>query len=691
MSGKSKWVWAIMRIAIIVFIIVDVSSMLAQDYNPRWPRIVFQRPRGDTGGTTDQAFARFDWAANSGGGTKGANLAQCVKAINPNIVYLGTAKPQGFWPNSDPADFHLTKSQYAILLQETQGGETEILVSSTEGFPTVRKDMYAFIGDDIFKYKDLEDDKFVDINTTDENLRIEAHSYGDTITMPIRRSGVGMMPNFTRFVPEVNGKKSWEYFVDERFSNTDFSAFDGVFYDAYHIQLWKSMFPDLDLDRNHVNDWPEHGQAWIRQEWAAGVTNLENYERQRFEELHPNKPSIIVVNTGVGEGDDNHERYAFDILNGMKWEGFFRYAYDWDSMFEINQLWEENGRQPVMMMIEDYVKEKNAETGKNDYKYMRYGLTTALVSGAYYGRTFGDYYYIYLYYDEFDTDLGYPTGGPQELPNGCYARFFDRGVAICNPTGDVRTLTNADLQGLSGYDGPYWQLRAGQDPEFNNGSQFNAVELYGAIGSQPKQNRGDGILLFNEPDTVLCPILIGNCHNNDTSPGSVPLETTGNWNTVRSAYDSTVQNPYYSHWNSSDDEGWAHFTAPSGSGSTYAKWTPTIGLAGYYEIAEWHGWVGDYESSVDEATNAPYEVFVNGQRILAGTINFQANIGKWNRIGIAWLPEGSSSYVKVTNKANGTVIADCMQFTYLGQHDISDTTPPDQPKNVKVEHGEGQQ
>ena len=689
MFRKTSWAWIVPGAAVLAFIALDVGSMLAQDYNPRWPRIVFQRPRGDTGGTTDYAFARFEWAANAGLGNKGSDLARRVKGINPDIVYMGTSR-QGMWPGGDPAEFHATKSQYAVLMQDTQGGETEILVSTTEGFSTARNERFAFIGSDVFMYRDLESDKFIGIPADDPDYSIGAHSAGDTITMPVRRSGIGMLPNFTRFPPLVDGKTSWEYFVDKRFVKTDFSAFDGIFYDAYHIQLWQSMFPDLDLDRNHVNDWKEHGRSWIRQVWKEGIINMETYERQRFEELHPDKPSVIVVNTGVGEGDDGHETYAFDILNGMKWEGFFRYAYSWEQMFEVNQLWEDRGQQPAMMMIEDYVKEKNAETGKNDYRYMRYGLTTALVSGAYYGRTFGDYYYIYLYYDEFDSDLGHPTAKPQELPNGCYVRFFDRGVAICNPTGDYRTVTDGDLSALSGYNGPYWRLRAGQDSEFNNGSQFDSVDLYGETGNKPKQNRGDGIVLFNQSDTVLCPILVGNCNNNDTSPGSVPLEAVGDWEYVRSQYDSTIRNPHYSHWNGDDDEGWAHFYAWSGNGSTSAKWTPTIGLAGYYEIAEWHGWVGDYESSVNEATNAPFEVIVNGNRVLSGTIDFRSRLGQWNRIGVVWFTEGSNSYVKVTNQADGTIIADCMKFTYLGQHGVGDTIPPTQPQNIRIENGVGQ-
>ena len=113
-------------------------------------------------------------------------------------------------------------------------------------------------------------------------------------------------------------------------------------------------------------------------------------------------------------------------------------------------------------------------------------------------------------------------------------------------------------------------------------------------------------------------------------------------------------------------------------------------MAGYYEIAEWHGWVRDYESSVNEATNAPFEVIVNGNRVLSGTIDFRSRLGQWNRIGVVWFSEGSNSYVIVTNQADGTIIADCMKFTYLGQYDVGDTIPPAQPQNIRIENGVGQ-
>jgi hypothetical protein len=53
-------------------------------------------------------------------------------------------------------------------------------------------------------------------------------------------------------------------------------------------------------------------------------------------------------------------------------------------------------------------------------------------------------------------------------------------------------------------------------------------------------------------------------------------------------------------------------------------------------------------------------------------------------LGRFYLPKGLDSYVKITNKADGWVIADAVRFRYLGSSVEPDTTPPIAPKNLKI-------
>ena len=110
-----------------------------------------------------------------------------------------------------------------------------------------------------------------------------------------------------------------------------------------------------------------------------------------------------------------------------------------------------------------------------------------------------------------------------------------------------------------------------------------------------------------------------------------------------------------------------------------------FGLPGWYEVCEWHGWHGDAKTSYDEATNVPFEIGVGTEVRIRGTIDQQVNIGQWNRLGYINLPAGKEGYVKITNNANGYVIADAMRFRYMGGEEfVPDSVPPASPTNVRV-------
>ena len=225
----------------------------------------------------------------------------------------------------------------------------------------------------------------------------------------------------------------------------------------------------------------------------------------------------------------------------------------------------------------------------------------------------------------------------------------------------------------------------------NNGELFEDSIILAGIIYNSTDLRGDGVLMFSEPTTVVSDVIVDNFYNNDTSPGSQPVELVGNWLRQVSRGDPIIanNNPYWCQrgdkLRSGDfDEAYGYHAIGAGSGDATAVYRPSIGVPGYYEISEWHGWHGDYPSSSAEGTNVPFKIAINDTVKIRGTINQQTNYGQWNRLGYAYLPVGLTSIVELTNNANGTVIADAVRFKYLGDEFVPDTTPPNPPENVRV-------
>lgn len=678
---KARKLMFLKLIVYLVWIALGTASgtrVLAQNYNPSFPRVMFGRPAAAVGGAIDQFYARFDLAIIGGAGLNEARCAESVRKINPDCIIIGTSR-QGVWPDNDPPDSFVFSNAFATLTQPANPGNTDIYLTNTRDFPSDGK-QYALIGgDDWIRYAGVTDNSLTGVTGLDRT-----HTKGEQVQLPIRFVGFGMLHNLTRFAPPVNGKPVHEYFIDKRFTQQDFSKFDGIFYDAFRLAFYEEDFSmGLDLDNNHVSDLEEHGINWLNNLWEEGIKKSLDYEHQKFSRLHPGKPSIIILNTGSVELG-----YGLDYCEGMMWEGFMRFASTWEEMLNVNREWEQR-HNPVYTQIEDYDNERRREYGKNKFDYMRFGLTTALMAGAFYGRTFGDYYYITYYYDEFDTDLGLPASEPQRMPTGAYARFFDKGVAICNPTGTPIVVTNAELAGLNGYQGPYYRFKGGQVPQFNNGELFTFVNLFGETRDKPRYNQGDGILLFKKPVTVVADIMVGNTFNNDTNPGSEKVKLVGSWKEEMDPNGTfPPQNPCYSQWNE-DEDGIGYAFTLAGNGNTTATFAPTIGVPGYYEILEWHGWVGDSPDEFREASNVPFEIVVNGVTKIMGTIDQSTSAGQWNRVAIVELPAGTNSFIRINNKANGYVIADAMQFHYLGTDVKADLNPPQKPQNVTIQYKSG--
>jgi hypothetical protein len=259
-------------------------------------------------------------------------------------------------------------------------------------------------------------------------------------------------------------------------------------------------------------------------------------------------------------------------------------------------------------------------------------------------------------------------------------RFFEKGAVIVNPTGTPQRVTEADLRqawtqaGFSSGSFPgYYRFKGGQDPEFNNGEPFTFVDLRGNPGPAPQgcgDDKSDAIFLFTEPVTVVSDIVVGNWHNDDTSPGSDPvvLEPRSAWSTVSQSDEKLGANPYYTQWVAGWTEEGTPYFYTSGSGKT-ATFRPTIGVPGEYEVYEWHGWHADRgqtQETNQEASNIQATIAHAGGSDVV-TVDQTKNYGQWNYLGTYTFDRGTNGFVRYsTDGTNGVVIADALMFRFTG-------------------------
>ena len=97
--------------------------------------------------------------------------------------------------------------------------------------------------------------------------------------------------------------------------------------------------------------------------------------------------------------------------------------------------------------------------------------------------------------------------------------------------------------------------------------------------------------------------------------------------------------------------------AVKGTGDSTAIWQPVLPESGTYRVFMWHG----ADPNNDHATNAPVTIkHKKGEETI--TVNFKEDYGQWNLLGEYKFKKGSDNYVKISNDADGNVLADAVKF-----------------------------
>lgn len=122
--------------------------------------------------------------------------------------------------------------------------------------------------------------------------------------------------------------------------------------------------------------------------------------------------------------------------------------------------------------------------------------------------------------------------------------------------------------------------------------------------------------------------------------GGAGFTTTGAWNTASGV---------------AGFHGTSYLTSPAGSAT--ATWTPTITVAGNYEI--YIRWT----AHANRPDAAPVEIRYNGGgSIVTPTINQQTEGGAWHYLGTFNLAAGTGNYVRLSASDTGYSVADAVMF-----------------------------
>ncbi len=271
---------------------------------------------------------------------------------------------------------------------------------------------------------------------------------------------------------------------------------DGFLFDLMADTITWTLWGDtrcIDLNQDNVSDRLDE----LDSKWKAGIDHVTDLFHRDFPGLEIMRNNSRCRRYGAYNGE-NFE--SFPQSQWATWdEDGLGLSRQWHRFFFGDKAEERGGvvefatqaAQPNYTMIStadletdldkaghpDLLNPKSRTEYKPDLRKMRWGLTTALLSGTYYCwviDTDGHGQRGLLWFDEYDDSgnargyLGYPLGGITKVYThskkkdwGAWGREFQGGYVICNPTNES---AKAQLP-----PGRWIRLKGRQDPIVNNG------------------------------------------------------------------------------------------------------------------------------------------------------------------------------------------------------------------------------
>ncbi|MCK9361583.1 putative glycoside hydrolase [Patescibacteria group bacterium] len=263
--------------------------------------------------------------------------------------------------------------------------------------------------------------------------------------------GGSWMMNASDKCPIVNGRQ-WNDIIGEFIRDEVMStgAWDGVFLDSAYSEVTPFSGTGVDIDRNGISDRDNDVNA----AWKRGMTKLIRKVREA-------NPSILIMN-------NSSAAYA-DLTNGVLFENFPRGGWAWP-FAELRTALSKNASPKISSVNTN----TNNQENPNDFRLMRYGLTTTLIADGYFSFDAGDAgHHRTWWYDEYDAPIGTARGAAKVVrgpTQGAYpavwAREFTKGYALVNGTKKAEEIT---------LPGEFEKLSGTQDPRINNGAIVTKV------------------------------------------------------------------------------------------------------------------------------------------------------------------------------------------------------------------------
>lgn len=256
--------------------------------------------------------------------------------------------------------------------------------------------------------------------------------------------------------PKDSSGKRWSDYLPEFIQTELWSSglWDGFFLD--NAIIGPTWFVGSGVDMN--NDGKNESDTEVNASWKSGWIRMAQDLRKRL------GANAIIVGNGAYE-------YG-PYVNGILFENFPTYGWANGMKGYLSSV--KANQKPTYSCVNSNAKNINNSA---DYKAMRLGLMSTMLSDGYYSFDYGDQNHGQMWwYDEYNADLGTATGemtsmssnASSNVVDGVWWREYEKGAVVVNSTSKTQHI---DLPSV------YERLRGTQDSATNNGKLETSLDL----------------------------------------------------------------------------------------------------------------------------------------------------------------------------------------------------------------------
>lgn len=351
------------------------------------------------------------------------------------------------WSISDSEVIELSKWDLLILDMENQVNNPERLIKIRKLNPNIK----------ILAYMTMQEIR-TNCDSNEIKLRCELISKlnESNYLKDIDGNKLSFWPathliNITQDTPN-SWSNTFPQFVKERIYST--GLWDGFFYD----NAWNSISWISDVGVDIDNDYDIDDKSFIDSSWKSATIKMLS------------KTKMLTDNNFIIAANSIEDKDILFYSNGAMIENFGEKS--WTKSMDI--YLDQNTLLPNVSIINT----NTANTGnQNDFKKMRYGLTSALLGNGYFAFDYGDKDHGQTYwYDEYNTKIGSPISNPINLKTntskidlGLWRRDFENATSFVNSSRENQVyIFEKEI---------FEKIKGTQDVKINDGTKVNYLNL----------------------------------------------------------------------------------------------------------------------------------------------------------------------------------------------------------------------